>query len=198
MIESKKKLVLASSSPRRRELLAKICSDFEICPADADERLPKELAPCYGATLLAKRKATAVYTRYALYGEEAVVLGADTVVAFDGRILGKPKDQADAKRTLRLLSGRTHEVFTGLCVVWKGGIRTASDRSLVTFRDLTDEQIDDYVASGSPMDKAGSYGIQDGVVVEGFSGSYSNIVGLPVELTEKILKEVMENVENSH
>lgn len=198
MIKSERKLILASASPRRRELLSKICADFEVCSADVDERLPADIAPCEGVKRLAKRKANAVFTRYALYGEDAVVLGADTVVAYGGKILGKPKSEAEAKEMLRMLSGRAHEVFTGVCVVWRDGIRTESDRSLVTFRPLKDEQIDDYVASGSPMDKAGAYGIQDGVAVEGFSGSYSNIVGLPVELTEKILKEVMENVENSH
>jgi septum formation protein len=198
MIDSRKKLVLASASPRRRELLSKIMAEFDVCSADADERLPAGVSPCDGVKLLAQRKANAVFCRYALYAEDVAVLGADTVVAYDGKILGKPKDEQAAKEMLRTLSGKTHEVFTGVCVVWRGGIRVGSDRSLVTFRNLTDEQIEAYVASGSPMDKAGAYGIQDGVVVEGFSGSYSNIVGLPLELTEKILKEVMENAENSH
>jgi septum formation protein len=198
MINSRKKLVLASASPRRRELLSKIITDFEICSADVSERLPAGISPCEGVKILAKRKANAVFEKYALYGRDVVVLGADTVVAFEGKILGKPKSEEEAKKTLRTLSGKTHEVFTGVCVVWQGDVRVESDRSLVTFRLLTDGQIDEYVKSGSPMDKAGAYGIQDGVVVEGFSGSYSNIVGLPLELTEKILKEVMENAENSH
>jgi septum formation protein len=198
MVDCKKKLILASASPRRKELLSKICSDFEVCSADTDERLPAGISPCDGVKLLARRKASEVYSRFALFGEDVVVLGADTVVAYGGKILGKPKDEAEAKETLRSLSGKTHEVFTGICVIWQGGSRAESDRSLVTFRPLTEETIERYVASGSPMDKAGAYGIQDGVVVEGFSGSYSNIVGLPVELTEKILKEVMENAENSH
>lgn len=190
------KTVLASNSPRRKELFARICPEFSVCPADADESLPTRIAPADGVRILAERKARAVYDRLiADGGKELVVLGSDTVVAYEGEILGKPKDEEDAFRMLRLLSGRTHEVYTGICFVTAKGKGTDCVRSEVTFRMLTDEEIRAYIATGSPMDKAGAYGVQDGAVVAGYAGSYTNIVGLPVEETEKLYEEVKKNVE---
>ena len=118
------------------------------------------------------------------------MIGADTVVAFGGRILGKPKDRSDARDTLRLLSGRTHQVYTGVCVAAGGSVRSGVECSEVTFYPLTEAAIEVYLDTGSPMDKAGSYGIQDGFgIVESYRGDYGNIVGLPAALTARLLRE---------
>lgn len=200
-------VILASNSPRRRELLLRICPDFTVLPADADETVEEGTSPEETVKILARRKAECVFkkaleTGMVPAGERLVVIGSDTVVALDGKVLGKPKDAEDAKRMLRLLSGRTHAVYTGVCLRTVRGARVEAERSDVTFRRLSKEQIEAYVATGSPMDKAGAYGIQDGAVVAGYTGSYTNIVGLPCERTEKMLKEIrqeeMQNAENSH
>lgn len=197
------KVVLASASPRRRELFKQICPVFSVIPADVDESLPSHVHPREAVVLLAKRKARAVFNRVASDmdisdRENLVVLGADTVVALGKGILGKPKDRGEACRMLRSLSGREHSVYTGICfwTTWKTW--AAADESMVMFNSLTDEQIREYVAGGSPMDKAGAYGIQDGVAVSGYAGSYSNIVGLPLELTEKMYGEVLLYDKDSH
>lgn len=187
--------VLASNSPRRKELLSSIVDRFDVRSADVDERLEDSPAPDLAVKILAKRKADAVYRRVKdCYGSGLIVLGCDTVVAYKGKILGKPRDEAEAKQMLSLLSGKTHTVYTGVCFVTEKGTHTDVDRSYVTFHALTKAQIEEYVKSGSPMDKAGAYGIQDGVVVDKFTGSYSNIVGLPLELTERMLKEVIKEL----
>ena len=111
-------------------------------------------------------------------------------MALDGEILGKPKGAEDAKATLRRLSGKTHEVYTGVCFIGAEGVRTETERSLVTMKALTQKEIDDYVATGSPLDKAGAYGIQDGAVVEKYEGSYTNVVGLPLGITQRMYEEV--------
>lgn len=196
-------VILASNSPRRRELLQKICPVFAVRSADADEGIGRSVPPGEAVKRLALRKAESVFKTarnagMATTGEPLVVLGADTVVCLDGAILGKPKDEEDAARILRLLSGRTHEVYTGVCCMTERGARLCAARSEVIFRTLTDEEIAAYIATGSPMDKAGAYGIQDGAVVAGYTGSYTNIVGLPLELTAKLLQEVKRDVENSH
>lgn len=192
----KMKVVLASNSPRRKELFARICPQFSVCPADADERLQPGISPAEGVRVLAERKASAVYARLTSQGEtDAIVLGSDTVVSLNGAILGKPKDEKEAFDMLRLLSGKTHEVYTGVCFATRKGKRTICVCSEVVFRALTDEEICAYVATGSPMDKAGAYGIQDGAVVREYRGSYTNIVGLPVEETEKLYEEVKKDVE---
>lgn len=187
------KLILASNSPRRRELFGKIAPDFETFPANVDESLPEGIDPCEGVKMLAQRKAEYVYKKLSAGGmfrdEELIVLGADTVVAYENRIFGKPKDGADARRILRFLSGKTHSVFTGVCFADGRGVRTEADRSLVTFYDLSDGEIEEYIAGGSPLDKAGAYGIQDGFPVKSYEGSYTNIVGLPLELTRRMYEE---------
>ena len=186
--------ILASNSPRRKELFRRICPDFSVLPADADERLPAGMPPREACALLAERKARATYEKALAagmgQGKRLIVLGADTVVALDGEILGKPKGEEDAKATLRRLSGKTHEVYTGVCFLTAEGARTETERSTVTVKALTEKEIDDYVATGSPLDKAGAYGIQDGAVVEKYEGSFTNVVGLPVEITQRMYEEV--------
>lgn len=183
------KTVLASNSPRRREIFGKIAPDFTTVPSDADETLPDGIDPREAVKLLARRKAESVYGKLKdtmSEDDDLIVLGADTVVAYEGRIFGKPKDEADARRILSFLSGKTHSVFTGVCFVDRLGETVSAEESRVTFELLDEAGIGDYIAGGSPMDKAGAYGIQDGYPVKEYEGSYTNIVGLPAELTEEI------------
>lgn len=184
--------ILASASPRRRELLAELIERFEIIPARGEERADGTLPPAKLVQALAERKATEVAALPAAKGK--AVLGADTVVALSGEVLGKPRDEEDAARMLRALSGRTHEVFTGVCILYpKGGRtekRTAAACTKVRFLPLSEEKIAAYVATGSPMDKAGAYGIQDGDLVEGIDGSFSNVVGLPLELCKELIDRI--------
>ena len=180
-------LILASASPRRREILRSVFPQFEVVPARGEERAKAGLSPRELVTALARQKAEEVFSRY----PNAAVLGADTLVWFEGRALGKPKDAEDAKRTLRALSAKTHEVYTGYCLCVPGKELCGAARTLVHFRELSQEFIEEYVAGGSPMDKAGSYGIQDDArLVAGYEGSYTNIVGLPEEDTRRLLKAV--------
>jgi septum formation protein len=175
-------VVLASGSPRRRELLARLIPDFEVVVADVDEEALTVEDPFETAERLAQAKAFAVV----LLRPEALVIGADTVVTLDGEQYAKPRDAADARRMLRALSGRTHVVATGVCVAEPKGTRVFHDRTFVTFRDLTDEEIAAYVATGEPMDKAGAYAIQGGAAgfVSRRDGSESNVIGLPLERLE--------------
>jgi len=180
-------LVLASASPRRQELLRSAGISFEVQPAHIPENaLPGEAAKeC--AERLAREKALAV----ARQRPQDCVLGADTVVVVDGQILGKPIDAADAARMLRLLSGREHRVITGVCLVVSGQWSVASETTLVTVNELTDQDIADYVSSGEPLDKAGAYAIQ-GIAsrwIPRIEGDYSNVVGLPVALVLRMLRE---------
>ncbi len=182
------RLVLASSSPRRRELLAELGLPFEIRPSDADETPRAGETPEALVLRLARIKAATV----ARPGE--LVLGADTVVAIDGEILGKPIDDADATRMLRALSGQTHEVWTGVAL----HRTTASEpvaladarRTLVTFRRLSESEIAAYVASGEPRDRAGAYAIQGGAAgfVERIEGDWDNVVGLPLAAVRDLLR----------
>ena len=179
-------LVLASASPRRQELLRNAGIAFEVQPADIPEDpLPGELAKeC--AERLAREKALAI----ARQRPHDVVLGADTVVVVDGQLLGKPSDAADAVRMLRLLSGRNHQVITGVCLVLSGQPSVASETTVVTMSEITGEDIVAYVATGEPMDKAGAYAIQ-GIAsrwIPRIEGDYSNVVGLPVALAHSMLR----------
>lgn len=183
------RLILASRSPRRRELLKEIYPEFEIVPAIGEERASEGLSPSELVKELALHKAQEVAALPESAG--AFVLGADTVVALDGKVLGKPKDETDAFRMLSALSGRTHEVFTGVCLLSPAGeIRLGFSGTKVEFEELSGEFIRSYVGSGSPMDKAGAYGIQDGGLVKRIEGSYSNVVGLPVELVGEFLSDI--------
>ena len=178
-------LILASASPRRKEILSRLIGNFRIVPSFADERLEGDLPPSVAAETLAVRKAESVFSQ----NPKATVLGADTVVAFEGRILGKPADADDAMRTLRALSGKRHEVFTGGCLLSAERRASGAVCSSVVFRELGEDFIKEYVASGKPLDKAGSYGIQDDRrLVLSYEGSFTNIVGLPEEEIGKQLK----------
>ncbi|MBQ3087708.1 MAG: septum formation inhibitor Maf [Clostridia bacterium] len=178
---------LASQSPRRKELLERAGLQFEILISGCDESVPDGLDAEQTVLHLAVQKARAVQ---ALCQPQDVILAADTVVVTNGEILGKPKDQADAFRMLRALSGRTHTVMTGVCITSGDKTEQFVSKTDVTFYDLTDEEIIAYVATGDPMDKAGAYGIQSkGVVlVESICGDYSNVVGLPLSRVCRILK----------
>jgi septum formation protein len=180
-------LVLASSSPRRQELLRNAGIRFEVQPADiSEDPLPGEGAKeC--AERLAREKALAV----ARQRPHDCVLGADTVVVVDGQILGKPSDATDATRMLRLLSGREHRVITGVCLVVSGRWSVASEATSVTMSEISEKEITGYVASGEPMDKAGAYAIQ-GIAsrwIPRIEGDYSNVVGLPVALVWGMLRQ---------
>ncbi|MBQ8288321.1 MAG: septum formation protein Maf [Clostridia bacterium] len=186
------RLVLASASPRRRELLEKAGAGFSVLPSDADEHADPSIPAAELVKLLSVRKAEATAALWNELPEDVLVLAADTVVeAPDGTILGKPADEADAKSMLRALSGTLHYVYSGFTLLWKGGIYTESVASGVRFRALTDVDIDGYIASGEPMGKAGSYAIQGlgGSFVEALEGDFTNVVGLPMPaLEDAILK----------
>ncbi|HXX00154.1 MAG TPA: Maf family protein [Candidatus Acidoferrales bacterium] len=189
-------LVLASASPRRQELLRSAGIPFSVEPANVDETPFAGESPRDCAERLAREKALAVFAAR----PHDRVLGADTVVAVDETILGKPVDGEDAARMLRLLSGRVHRVITGVCLVEAGPgrqgsggshITTASETTLVTMNELSEEDIRGYVATGEPMDKAGAYAIQGMAArfIPRIEGDYSNVVGLPVALVLRILRE---------
>lgn len=181
-------LILASRSPRRAELLAAAGFAFDVLAVDVDETPRAGESPRDYVERLAVEKAQAV----AALRPGEVVVGADTTVVVDGRILEKPRDAADAAAMLRALSGRAHEVLTGVAVVASGRIRTGVESTLVWFDPLSDADIAHYVASGEPMDKAGAYGIQGWAsrFIPRIEGSYANVVGLPVQLVARLLPEV--------
>lgn len=187
-------LVLASASPRRRELLAQAGFQFTVVPASIDEDLRSgENAVAY-VTRLAREKAQSVYGRMES-PESLVVLGADTtVVAPNGEVLGKPADAADAARMLRLLSGATHQVITGVAVASGSGVETAAEVTHVTVLTLSDEEIAAYIATGEPMDKAGAYAIQGYAArwIPRIHGCYFNVVGLPLALVSGMLEGLRE------
>ncbi len=179
------KIILASGSPRRKELLEKIRADFSVVPAVRAE-VSCALSPSDKVKELAGRKAAEVYKKQT---EECCVIGCDTVVEADGQVLGKPKDEKDARRMLGMLSGRSHYVHTGVCIVSPVKVSLFSETTEVFFRTLTDKEIAAYIAGGSPMDKAGAYGIQDCGFVQAVKGSYFNVMGLPLERLEKELEK---------
>jgi septum formation protein len=187
-------LFLASASPRRRELLTQAGYRFEVRPAHIPEDpLPGEDPIAY-VTRLAREKAEAVFRDLTDAGPKPektlVVLGADTTVALDNIILGKPEDAADAARMLRLLSGRTHRVITGVAVVTKKGAEVAAEATAVRFLTLSDAEIAGYVAGGEPMDKAGAYAIQGRAArwIPRIEGCYFNVMGLPLALVCSLLE----------
>lgn len=179
------KLILASNSPRRRELFEELSVPFEVIPSRFEENAAG-LSARDTVLTFAEEKAKEVFARY----PDAFVLGADTVVCMNGEILGKPKNAEDAKRMLRLLSGKTHSVYTGVCLAGPGVLLRQAVETQVTFFPLREEFIEEYVAGGSPLDKAGAYGIQDGALAESYHGSYTNVIGLPLETVKAFLKEV--------
>lgn len=180
-------IILASASPRRRELLSRIFSRFTVIPAVGKEAANASLPPEEYVAALAGHKCDEVFASH----KDSLVIGCDTIVVFGGKILGKPKDKEDAQNTLNALSGNTHKVMTGVCVRSPYKRILKVDITEVTFNALTDEFIKEYVDGGSPMDKAGSYGIQDGGVVKSFKGSYTNVVGMPVDLVKEMAAEAL-------
>ena len=189
-------LILASQSPRRKELLGLFHIPFIIRVPDADETMEKNLTAAEAVALVSRRKAEAVERE-----ADDVVIAADTIVVCDGQILGKPRDAADASRMLHLLSGRDHQVMTGMTVLRGENRRTCTEITDIHFRPLSDREIDAYIATKEPMDKAGSYGIQGGAALfaERMHGDYYNVMGLPVcrlsQLLREIAPEIMEESE---
>jgi septum formation protein len=183
-------IILASASPRRRELLQNIgLRDFKIIPAKGNEHADPGLAPEETVCKLSSDKAKEVA---ALCGRDDIIIAADTVVALNGEILGKPRDGAQAAEMLKKLSGAEHTVFTGVTVISGGTEITDFMSTLVRFRVLTDREIAAYVATGEPMDKAGAYGVQGvgSLFVEGITGDFFNVMGLPVCLLSKMLEKL--------
>lgn len=179
-------LILASGSPRRKELLARTGRSFRVIVSAADEIAAADMEPASVAMQNARVKALAVAANAP---DSATVIGADTIVVLDGRIFGKPGDEDDAQRMLRELAGRTHQVITGVCLVRGGQCETFAETTNVCFRKLSASEIDAYIATGEPLDKAGAYGIQGaaGAFVDHIEGDYDNVVGLPVARLERAL-----------
>ena len=184
---TKKKLILASQSPRRLELLKQITSQFEVVPSSVEEKFDYGLRPEENVRLLARAKAEDIAKNY----PECWVVGADTLVTLHQEILGKPVDAADAQRMLRRLSGKEHRVATGICVVSPKKTLDKAITSKVRFKSLTDEEIINYIETGEPMDKAGSYAIQGmgSFMIREFSGSKTNIIGLPIDELKVLLEK---------
>ncbi|MDF2551753.1 MAG: maf [Chryseobacterium sp.] len=183
------KILLASQSPRRKELLSSLGFDFEVVKIDCEEILPENIEIEKAAAYLSELKADAFRKLEA----DEVLITADTVVAIDNQILGKPKDEADAKNMLQKLSGKTHQVFTGISIKTLDKIITETDVADVDFEEISDEEIDFYLKNYKPFDKAGSYGIQEWLgmaKIKKMNGSFYTIMGLPTHLVYKILKEI--------
>lgn len=179
--------ILASASPRRKEILTLSGFSFDIIPSDADEKVSEGLTAEETVEALAKLKAQAVFKNY----PNQVVFGCDTVVSLDGEILGKPKDNEEAFSMLKKLSGKTHKVSTGVCVISKDKECCFSDTTYVTFYPLSDETIRSYISTGECSDKAGAYGIQGfgSVLVSEIKGDYFSVMGLPVAKSARVLSE---------
>ena len=182
-------IILASSSPRRRQLLKTICDDFKIIPSDVNEDVSPTLSPLEAVLEIAKRKGDKIHEQY----PHDIVISADTIVILDNQIIGKPKDEEDAKHLLRLLSGKVHTVITAYCL-YKDDIFIENHvTSEVLFYELSDQLINDYVATGSPLDKAGAYGVQDNEkfpTVKDIKGSVNNVIGFPIEEIQIDLEKV--------
>ena len=178
------RVILASASPRRRELLTLVGITHEVLPADIDESyLPGEM-PHAHAERLARGKASAIDV------SDAVTIGSDTIVVVDGDVLGKPRDRAHAAEMLRRLSGRSHVVLTGVAVRWRGELVSGVEEVGVTFRALSDDEIERYIDTGEPMDKAGAYGIQGygATIVERVDGDYFAVMGLALNLLVRLMR----------
>ena len=180
------KLILASNSPRRRELLSKLNYQFEVIPSNCEE-VTTSVKPTDIVQDLAQLKAKEVFASH----PDCVVIGCDTVVDFNGEIMGKPKSHADAYRMLHALSGNTHYVHTGVCILSPVGKWLFCDSTKVVFRNLSEKEIDDYIANGEADGKAGAYGIQDdSCFAAGYEGDFDNVVGLPTYRVQQILSEI--------
>jgi septum formation protein len=196
-------LVLASQSPRRKELLAQAGFTFRTVSPSVDEELRTGEAPIAYATRLAREKAEAIFASLKTSSSDddpLLVLGADTtVVAPNGEILGKPADNADAARMLRLLAGATHQVVTGLCLISTAGVEVAAEVTYVTVQTLSDAEIAAYIATGEPRDKAGAYGIQGYAArwIPRVHGCYFNVVGLPLALVASMVEGTLARTKNA-
>ncbi len=179
-----KRLILASASPRRREILSHIGLEFDVVVTDADEKTALPADPSELVVELARRKAAACTA-------DGIIIACDTVVSLGGQVLTKPEDADDARRMLRALSGNTHQVYSGLCVTDGEKVISSHTVTGVRMREITEDEIAAYIATGEPLDKAGAYGVQDlgGIFVERIDGDYYNVVGLPLESLCRILKE---------
>jgi len=181
------KIILFSKSPRRQELLKLMGLDFVVMTKDVDESYPSDLSPNKVAQYIAEKKAHAFDDVI----NDEILITADTIVAIDNEILGKPIDEADAKRMLKKLSGRTHQVYTGVALSHHHKITSFVDKTDVEFREITPNEIDFYVSEYKPYDKAGAYGIQEWIgltCVRSLNGSYTNVMGLP---TEKLYAQIL-------
>ncbi|KAF6573077.1 Maf family protein [Paenibacillus sp. FSL M8-0228] len=192
------RIILASTSPRRKELLAFLRLPFEVVPSHADESTPESWTPQQIVETLAARKAQAVVNTVTQSKEAGLVIGSDTIVVLDGSVLGKPADHADAVRMLTALQGRTHRVYTGVACIHTGTgeVLVRHRQTEVTMKPLSQEQIVAYVNTGEPSDKAGAYGIQGmgATLVESIQGCYFNVVGLPLSLLSDMLSDFGVNV----
>lgn len=183
------KIVLASKSPRRSEILKTAGFDFTVRVQESDETLPEGICPEDAVVYLAATKAKAVGR-----SSDELVIGADTVVVLDGKILGKPKNKADAFDMIKSLSGRIHSVYTGVCAISDVGTFSFAERTDVEFSELTDAEIEEYINTDEPYDKAGAYGIQGlaSKFIKGINGDYFNVVGLPISsIYQKIFKKTI-------
>ncbi|HEY7897569.1 MAG TPA: Maf family protein [Gemmatimonadaceae bacterium] len=182
------RIVLASASPRRRELLELVGIPYTAVPADIDESIVGDEAPLVHAERLAKGKALVVAALY----PDSLIIAADTIVVLNGRIMGKPRTEADAAEMLKALSGVTHTVVTGMACVFNGEVASSVDDVSVTFRQLSDAEIDDYVATGEPMDKAGAYGIQGygATIVRRIDGDYFAVMGLSLVRLVELMRRL--------
>jgi septum formation protein len=182
------RVILASQSPRRRELLTLVGIPHEVRPADIDETYFPGERPWDHAERLAREKAAVI----ARQEPDAVVIGSDTIVVVDGDVLGKPADEPEARRMLRRLADRSHVVMTAVAVVWRGETRSGVEQVGVDFHPLTDAEIDAYIATREPMDKAGAYGIQGfgAAIVARVDGDYFAVMGLPVQRVVRMLREL--------
>ena len=182
-----KRFILASASPRRKEILENAGFDFEIIVSDVDENITEDLSPSETVEELAKRKALAVWEE----NKDAVAFGCDTVVAVDGKILGKPRDDDEAFEMIKMLSGKAHTVSTGVCICASDKISVFSNTTNVEFYPLSDETIRSYVATGESRDKAGAYGIQGygSVLIKEIKGDYFSVMGLPVSESSRVLAD---------
>lgn len=182
------KIILASKSPRRKELLSALFPEFDILTAEVDETLSEGLHPREGVAMLAVRKGEPIATVH----PDALVISSDTLVELDGVALGKPTSEEDACEMLSALSGNTHRVHTGVAVHYRGKCLYGTATTSVKFRVLTEKEISDYVATGEPMDKAGAYGIQGlgGALVDSYDGDFDTVVGLSVALLKRLCEEI--------
>lgn len=178
-------IILASASPRRRELMGIITPDFTAVSIDADETLPDNINPLTASEYLAEIKASAAAEKF----PDSIVIGCDTTVIYGGEILGKPKNKEECRRFMTMLSGRTHQVATGCCIIAKNRKTSFTEITEVTFRQLSAKEIEEYISTDEPYDKAGGYGIQGkaSLLIEKINGDYFNVVGLPVSRLNQAL-----------